>query len=184
MRMEAMRYSSSAVTYHVQCAFPSNFISESFIEEQKCKPQLTKEMEGTAADISELGRKFPSTKKVADYIVANIDSRDFALYDSTESSLLWANIIVPPPKSGLGILDTLMAFLVGLIVWPILRRQWDAKCKKDHYKLKQWIIRPAVELAVWCVSFWGYNNSCNLVILVYLVYVQSDIQFCFQLVVL
>lgn len=137
MRMEALRYSTPEVTYHIQCAFPANFISDSFIEEQNCKPQLTKDIEETAADISELRKKLPSAKKVADYIVAKIHSGDFAICDSTGSALLWANMIGPSPKRGLGILDTMMAFLVGLIVWPLLRRQWDAKCKKDHHKLKQ-----------------------------------------------
>jgi 3-dehydrosphinganine reductase len=109
-------------------------MSESFAEEQKCKPQLTKDIEGTAADITELKKKLPPAKKVADYIVSNINSGDFALCDSSDSAMLWANMIGPSPKRGLGIVDSFLAFLISFLVWPFLRRDWDSKCKKDHYK--------------------------------------------------
>lgn len=137
MRMEALRYSTPAIEYHIQCAFPSNFLSESFVNEQNCKPQLTKEIEETAADIEELKKKLPHAKQVGKYIVGCIDSNDFAICDSMGAALLWVNMVGPSPKRGLGILDTLMGFLVSLILWPILRRQWDAKCRKDSNKLKE-----------------------------------------------
>jgi 3-dehydrosphinganine reductase len=129
--MEALRYSNSVSKYTVHCAFPSNINTDAFFQEQKNKPQLTKAMEGTAGDAAALEKKLPSAKKVADYIVSHWDTSDFAICDSTDSSILFANMIGPSPKRGLGIVDSLLAVVVQLMIWPLQRRQWDAMCKKD-----------------------------------------------------
>ncbi|KOS39072.1 hypothetical protein ACN38_g10099 [Penicillium nordicum] len=47
LRQEVLRYNTPAVNYKVHCAFPANFVTPSFIEEQKYKPELTKRIEGT-----------------------------------------------------------------------------------------------------------------------------------------
>lgn len=132
LRMEALRLSGPASTYTIHCAFPSNFISPAFLEEQKLKPELTKRMEGTTGSTAELEHRFPSAEKVAQKIIAGVERGDFALCnDSMESSLLFANMIGPSPKRGLGVLDSLLATVVGLLVWPVFRRRWDKMCKKD-----------------------------------------------------
>lgn len=133
--MEVLRYNNPSINlrYNIHIAFPSNIDTDAFFEEQKKKPQLTKEMEGTAIDPVELRKKLPSAEKVASSIIAGVARGDFALLcDSLESTLLWANMIGPSPKRGFGILDTILAILVGLIAWPIQRRQWDAMCRKDR----------------------------------------------------
>ena len=132
LRMEALRLSGPASTYTIHCAFPSNFISPAFLEEQKSKPELTKRIEGTTGSTAELERRFPSAEKVAKGIIAGVARGDFALCDdSVESGLLFANMIGPSPKRRLGVLDSLLATVVGLFVWPVLRRRWDKMCKDD-----------------------------------------------------
>ncbi|KAJ8109105.1 hypothetical protein OPT61_g7697 [Boeremia exigua] len=132
LRMEVLQYSSAVAKYTIHCAFPSNIHTESFVEEQKHKPQLTKEMEGTAGDAAALAKKLPSAKKVADYIVSQIDTSDFAICDSIESSALFANMVGPSPKRGFGVVDSLLGVLVQFIIWPLQRRQWDSMCRKHE----------------------------------------------------
>ena len=130
--MEALRLSGSSSTYTIHCAFPSNFISPAFLEEQKSKPELTKQIEGTTGSMAELKQRFPSAEKVAQGIIAGVERGDFALCDdSMESGLLFTNMIGPSPKRGLGVLDSLLATVVGLFVWPVVRRRWDKMCKQD-----------------------------------------------------
>ena len=132
LRMEALRLSGPASTYTIHCAFPSNFISPAFLEEQKSKPKLTKRIEGTTGSRAELEQRFPSAEKVAQRIIAGVERGDLALCDdSMESGLLFANMIGPSPKRGLGVLDSLLAIIVGLFVWPLFRRRWDKMCKQD-----------------------------------------------------
>lgn len=132
LRMEALRYSCSASTYTVHSAFPSNFITDTFLQEQEKKPLLTKRIEGTTGSVEELQKKYPSAEKVAAQIVAAVARGDFVICeDSFDSVLLFSNMIGPSPKRGLGIVDSFLAILVGLIVWPIVRRRWDALCRQD-----------------------------------------------------
>lgn len=96
------------------------------------KPELTKRIEGTTGSVVELEKRFPSSEKVAQGIIAGVERGDFALCDdSMESGLLFANMIGPSPKRGLGILDSLLATAIPLFVWPVIRRRWDKMCKKD-----------------------------------------------------
>ncbi|KAF2020601.1 short chain dehydrogenase [Aaosphaeria arxii CBS 175.79] len=128
LRMEALYYSNPGTKYTIQCAFPSNIMTDAFIEEQKNKPQLTKEMEETNKDLDELKKKLPSAAKVAQYIVSRLNSDDFAICDSLASELLWSNMIGPSPKRGLGVADSILSFLVGTAIWPFQRRRWDKMC--------------------------------------------------------
>lgn len=137
LRMEALRLSSPATTYTIHCAFPSTFISPAFIEEQKSKPELTKEMEGTMGSMAELEQRFPSAEKVARGIIAGVERGDFALCDdSMESGLLFANMIGPSPKRGYGVIDSVLATIIGLFVWPVIRWRWDKMCKEDGTRNK------------------------------------------------
>jgi len=134
LRMEALRYSGPASVYTIHCAFPSNFITQSFFQEQEKKPEVTKRIEGTVGSVAELEKKFPSAQKVAGQIVEGVARGDFALCDdSMESSLLFANMIGPSPKRGLGILDSILALVIGLFVWPFLRRRYDYMYRRDRY---------------------------------------------------
>ena len=67
--------------------------------------------------IEELEQRFPSAEKVAQGIIDGMERGDFALCDdSVESGLLFANMISPSPKRGLGLLDSLLATVIGLFV--------------------------------------------------------------------
>lgn len=106
LRTEALRLSGPASTYTVHCAFPSNFIFPAFLEEQKRKPEPTKRIEGTTGSTADLERKFLSSEKMAQGIIAGVERGDFALCnDSVESGLLFVNMIGPSPKGSLGVLD-------------------------------------------------------------------------------
>lgn len=84
--------------------------------------------------MAQLEHRIPSAEEVARGIVDGVERGDFALCeDSMESGLLFANIIGPSPKRGLGVLDSLLAIVVGLFVRPILRRRWDRMCKEDEF---------------------------------------------------
>jgi len=91
LRMEALRYSGPASTYTIHCAFPSNFLTRSFFQEQGKKPEVTKRIEGTTGSVAELEKKFPSAQKVAGQIIEGVTRGDFALCDdSMESALFFA----------------------------------------------------------------------------------------------
>ena len=137
LRMEALRLSSPTSTYTIHCAFPSNFITKAFLEEQKTKPDLTKQLEGTTGTVEELERKFPSAEKVAQGIITGVKKGNFAICsDSNEASLLFTNSIGPSPKRGSGILDSVMGAVVGMMIWPILRRRWERRCHRDGVALR------------------------------------------------
>lgn len=129
MRLEATRYSGPVSTYTVQCV---NFITPTFLEEQKNKPELTKRLEGTTGGLKELEKQFPYAEKIASEIVAAVASEDFAVMDKRmDLQLLWANMIGPSPRRGLGIVDALLTILMSFFLFPFVRRGWDKTCKGD-----------------------------------------------------
>jgi 3-dehydrosphinganine reductase len=136
MRLEIIRYNNPKTTYAVQCVFAHNFITPTFIEEQKRKPALTKRIEGTTGDIAALEKtgNFPRAAKIAPEIVAAIDKGDFAVMDGRfESQLCWGVSISSSPKRGWGIWDTLLA-LLACIIWPIVRRTHVADADGEAYR--------------------------------------------------
>ncbi len=134
LRMEVLRYSCPTSTYTIHCAFPADFISPGFVLEQQTKTQLTKRMQGlaTKSSIAELESRFPSSEQIASLIIEAVERGDFIICPgSMASSMLFTNMIGPSPKRGLGIVDSLSGILVGWLVWPVLRRKWEAMCRKD-----------------------------------------------------
>lgn len=131
LRMEALVYSSPTRTYRIHSAFPSTFISDAFFEEQKGKPQLTMEIEGTVGSEEDMVKKHPSSAKMADIILGGLAKGDFAICDeSVESPLLFANMVGVTPKRGYGIVDTLVGVVMAF-AWPLFgKRMWDGLCKK------------------------------------------------------
>jgi 3-dehydrosphinganine reductase len=121
-------------SYSVQCVFAHNFITPTFIEEQKNKPDLTKRLEGTTGDLKKLEKKFPYAEKLAPEILAALADGDYAVMDSRfESQACWAVSISSSPKRRLGIWDTLIALLMTL-VFPFIRWGWEDQCKGDALK--------------------------------------------------
>jgi 3-dehydrosphinganine reductase len=131
LRSEVLRYSGAASTYTIHCAFPSNFVSPAFIDEQKSKPDLTKRIEGTEASASELERKLHSSEQVAKYIIGRVGQGDFAICSEFEAAVLFANMMGPSPKRGFGIVDSFLALLMTFFIWPVVRRRFDSMCVAD-----------------------------------------------------
>ncbi|KAH8648722.1 short chain dehydrogenase [Tricladium varicosporioides] len=132
MRLEVTRYSGPKSTYSVQCVFAHNFITPTFLIEQKNKPELTKKLEGSTGKLSDLEKKFPYAEKIAPTIVASVAKGDYAVMDNRmDPQLLWANMIGPSPRRGWGVVDTLLAGLMGIFLFPFVRRGWEKMCKGD-----------------------------------------------------
>ncbi|KAI2620649.1 putative short chain dehydrogenase/ reductase [Hypomontagnella submonticulosa] len=132
LRMEVLRYNCPASTYSIHCAFPADFVSPGFVLEQKTKTPLTKRIQGLDRPFEELKSKFPSCEKVASLIIAAVDKGDFIICeDSFAASALFTNMTGPSPKRGFGIVDSFLGLLVGWVVWPVLRRRWEAMCRQD-----------------------------------------------------
>lgn len=132
--MEVLRYTCPTSTYTIHCAFPADFVSPGFVLEQETKTQLTKRMQGlaTKSSISELESRFPSSETIASLTIAAVDKGDFMICPgSMASSMLFTNMVGPSPKRGLGIVDSLSGIIVGWFIWPVLRRKWEAMCRKD-----------------------------------------------------
>lgn len=133
LRLEAMRYSGPKSTYTVQCVFAHNFITPTFLREQKMKPELTKRIEGTSgATLADLEKEIPHASQVAREIVEDVASEDFAVVGrQLIPQLLWANMMGTSPKRGWGIIDSLLAILTIFFVWPINQRDIQKKCFGD-----------------------------------------------------
>ena len=131
MRLEATRYSGPVSTYAVQCVFAHNYITPTFLQEQKCKPELTKRLEGTTGELCDLEKHLPCAEDIAPKIVAGVATGDFAVLDNRiEAQLLWANMMGTSPRRGLGIVDSLLAILMSLVT-PFIRRGIEKVCQGD-----------------------------------------------------
>ena len=120
-------YSSPTSRYSVHCAFPGSFLSDSFVLEQLGKPELTKHIEKTTGDLEEVKGRIPSADAIAERIVAGVArGSDFAICSDWETEVLWSNMIGPSPKRGWGVVDTVLGLMSGIVIWPIMRRNWDA----------------------------------------------------------
>ncbi|KAL8283015.1 hypothetical protein RB597_010417 [Gaeumannomyces tritici] len=132
LRQEAAIYSNAASRYTIHCAFPATVLTDTFFEEQKNKPAVTKRMESTDGAEEELRAKYPSAHDVAEAIVRATADRpgggDFCVCTDFITSVLWSGMTGPSPKRGWGILDSLLGFISVLFVWPILRLSWDSTC--------------------------------------------------------
>lgn len=132
LRLEMLRYSSARSKYTVHIAFPGDFISPGFYQEQFTKTPLTKQMQGLNGTIKQLEARYPSSEQVASLILKAVADGEFVICrDSLAGSMLFTGMVGPSPKRGFGILDSVLGIVVGLFVWPYLRVRWERMCKKD-----------------------------------------------------
>jgi 3-dehydrosphinganine reductase len=118
--------------------FAHNFITPTFIAEERNKPELLKRLEGTTGELKDLEKtgKFPYASKIAPEIVAAIEQGDFAVMDGRfEPQLCWATAIGASPKRGWGIWDTLFALLASLVM-PFARKDWAKMTRGDALRDK------------------------------------------------
>ncbi|KAL0935777.1 short chain dehydrogenase [Colletotrichum truncatum] len=132
LRQETAIYSNAASQYTIHCAFPGTVLTDTFFEEQKNKPTITKRMESTDGAEDKLRAKYPSAHDVAEAIVHGTADRqgggDFCICTDFDTSVLWSSMIGPSPKRGWGMLDSCLGFISSFFVWPILWRSWKAMC--------------------------------------------------------
>jgi 3-dehydrosphinganine reductase len=127
LRQELLLYGEKDV-YQVHCAYPGCFISESFLAEAANKPELTKMLEGSDMSEDQLIQKTESAQSVARKILKGVQRGDFFITVDLEGALLLNNMRGPSPRDYV-LLDILLA-LLALIVWPFVRRDFDAKTVK------------------------------------------------------
>ena len=127
LRQELLMYGTKDV-YQVHCAYPGTFISESFLGEQATKPELTKIMEGSNMPEDKLIEKTESALSVAKKILRGVQRGAFSITMDYEGAMLLNNMRGPSPGDH-AFLDLLLA-LLALIVWPFVRRDFDAKTLK------------------------------------------------------
>ncbi len=85
-------------------------------------------IEGSNIPEDQLIAKTESAQSVAKKILKGIQRGDFFITVDLEGALLLNNMRGPSPRDHL-FLDLLLAFL-ALIVWPFVRRDFDAKTVK------------------------------------------------------
>jgi 3-dehydrosphinganine reductase len=98
------------------------------VAEQARKPKLTKMMEGSDMPEDQLIAKTESAQSVARKILKGLQRGDFFITMDLEGALLLNSMRGPSPRDHM-FLDLLLAFL-ALIVWPFVRRDFDAKTAK------------------------------------------------------
>ena len=109
-------------------------MSPGFMLEMETKTPLNKRIQGVDpdADVSRLASRYPSSDQVATSIISAVEKGEFVICPASFVSwVLFSNMVGPSPKRGFGIIDSLMSIFVGWIVWPILRRRWEAMCTDD-----------------------------------------------------
>jgi len=119
--------------YTIHCAFPSSVLTPVFFEEQKIKPELTKQIEGSTGPVEKLYKKVPSPEAVVRQIIKGVERGDFGIADdSMDSSLLYATALGTSPKRGFGVFDTVVGIFANLIIWPLYRCYFDWLTKRDN----------------------------------------------------
>lgn len=119
IRQEALMYPQDI---RVHCSFPGTIFTDSFYEEQKRKPLLTKKLEG-----SDNPKDGMTAEAVASATMAGLHRGEFLIPIDFQTKLLLNNMRGPSPPNH-GLLDWLLGFLVSL-VWPFFRRSFDRRTK-------------------------------------------------------
>ncbi|KAI9715085.1 MAG: hypothetical protein M1812_006203 [Candelaria pacifica] len=123
LRQEAMMYPQDI---HVHCSLPGTIFTDTFYEEQKTKPALTKQIEGSDDPKDGL-----TAEDVASRIMHGLRKNEFLIPVDFQTRLLANNMRGPSPPNH-GLLDWLLGFLASLVM-PFVRismdRQSKASCK-------------------------------------------------------
>lgn len=102
--------------YRISCVFPGNFASEGFEEEQKTKPQITKEIEGPSKPIS--------TEVCAEIVIDKLSKGYDTITTDTIGWLLSCSVLGMLPRQW-GFFQIIVSFLFLLIApianWVIYR---------------------------------------------------------------
>ena len=125
IRQEALMYPQGI---RVHCSFPGTIFTDTFYEEQKEKPLLTKQLEGS--DNPDDGM---TAEAVASATMAGLTRDDFLITFDYQTRLLLNNMRGPSPPNQ-GLLDWVLSLLASLI-WPFFRASMDQQARdyrSDH----------------------------------------------------
>ncbi|RDW84111.1 uncharacterized protein DSM5745_04437 [Aspergillus mulundensis] len=122
LRSEALLYSSRQ-EIKIHCSFPGTFYSEGFYEEQKRKPVLLKEIEGTSEDKGGL-----SAECVAERTMSGLRRGRFLIATDGETELALNAMRGASPRDCV-VKDWVMGLVVSLVL-PVYRMGWDRRTVK------------------------------------------------------
>lgn len=117
LRQEVLMY-RSICSIKVHCSFPGTIYTESFFQEQKLKPQLCKQIEGT---VDNQGGMLAA--KVACLTLQGLDKGQFFITPDFQTRVLLNSMRGPSPRE-YSIIDWIIGF-IGSLVWPFLRLYFD-----------------------------------------------------------
>ncbi|CDK24285.1 unnamed protein product [Kuraishia capsulata CBS 1993] len=102
---DVLRQECLVYNIRVECAFPGNFMSEGFVEEEKTKPEITKQIEGPSEAIS--------ADKCAEIIFRAIDKGYDYITTDTPGYLLSTFVLGNSPRQ-FWVFQVIIAFFVSL----------------------------------------------------------------------
>ncbi|KAL4870556.1 hypothetical protein BDV12DRAFT_165814 [Aspergillus spectabilis] len=110
LRQESLLYTSSQQV-KIHCSFPGTIYTESFYEEQRRKPALLKQIEGTDADKGGM-----SAGKVAELTIAGLRRGKFFITLDSDTAFVLNNMRGPSPRDE-PVWDWVLGFLASLVYW-------------------------------------------------------------------
>ncbi|KAL6721611.1 hypothetical protein ACLMJK_000715 [Lecanora helva] len=122
LRQELLLYGDKD-TYQVHCFFPGTFLTDSFMQEQSHKAELTKIMEKSNAPIEELRTRTETVTSVAKKCIKGLEAEEFFTTVDFEGQLLLNNMRGPSPRDH-GIVDVVIGW-VATVAWWFVRRDFD-----------------------------------------------------------
>ena len=126
IRQEALMYPQNI---RVHCSFPGTIFTESFYEEQRRKPALTKKLEG-----SDNPKDGMTPEAVARKTMDGLSNDEFLITLDFQTKLLLNNMRGPSPPNH-GLFDWLTGLLASFI-WPFVRVGMDRQIKSYKYGFK------------------------------------------------
>ncbi|PWY89858.1 putative steroid dehydrogenase [Aspergillus heteromorphus CBS 117.55] len=116
LRQEVLLYRSQQ-EIRVHCSFPGTIYTEAYVEEQRGKPELLKELEGDGSGLS--------PAKVAEKTIHGLKQGRFFITMDFDTELLLNNMRGPSPRFW-AVWDWSLG-LVGSLAWPFYRWWFDRR---------------------------------------------------------
>ncbi|MCJ1405278.1 hypothetical protein MMC11_008505 [Xylographa trunciseda] len=122
LRQEVLLYQSRC-DIKIHCSLPGTILTDAFYQEQRSKPALCKELEGSDKEPPGL-----SAGAVAALILQGLKKGKFMIATDFSTELLLNNMRGPSPRDS-PVRDWLLG-LLGSLVWPVFRFRWDRKTER------------------------------------------------------
>ncbi|KAL8642819.1 MAG: hypothetical protein Q9228_000515 [Teloschistes exilis] len=122
IRQEVLMYSQDV---RVHCSFPGTIFTDTFYEEQRQKPTLTKQIEGSDNPTDGM-----TAGAVSKSLFAGLSKDHYLITTDYQTWLLLNNMRGPSPPNN-GILEWLVR-LIASLVWPFCRLTFDRQTRKSR----------------------------------------------------